>query len=160
MKKYDTIIGIVLFFVSVILSIGAIKLRIGKFNDFGPGFFPLLAGLFIAVFSLIIIISSLRGSPNSIPQHDAFITGKTTMIVIILLLFGLFVENAGFFLCAFFASLLMLRINGIKKWPYLLFVPGLICIGTFLIFNILLKVRLPFGILGSIVYSISNTLSH
>ncbi len=147
MSKYDAKIGIFLLFVSAILSIGAIRLGLGKINDFGPGFFPLLASALIALFSMIIIISSRKASANRIPQASAFITAKSAMIVIVLLVFGLFVESAGFFLCSFFASLLLLRINGIKRWLYLLFVPGLICIGTFLIFNVLLQVRLPLGIL-------------
>ena len=147
MSRNDTGIGIFLFVFSAILSIGAIRLGIGKINDFGPGFFPLLAGLFIAVFSVIIIVSSLKGFADRKTEHGALVTGKSAMIVVVLLLFGLFVEKAGFFLCTFFASLLTLRINGIKKWSYLLFVPVLICVGIFLIFNLLLEVRLPFGIL-------------
>jgi putative tricarboxylic transport membrane protein len=147
MSRYDRGIGIFLFVVSVLFSIGAIRLGIGKINNFGPGFFPLLAGLFIAVCSLIIILSSLKGGRDRKDQGNSLLTGKSALIVAVLLLFGLFVEKAGFFLCTFVASLLTLRINGTRKWSYLVFVPVLICIGIFLVFNVLLEVRLPLGFL-------------
>ena len=76
------------------------------------------------------------------------VSGKAALIsVVLLLLFGLFVEKAGFFVCTFFATLLMLRANGIKQWYLLLLVGISTSLGIFLIFNLLLEVRLPLGIL-------------
>ena len=147
MSRYDREIGIFLLVASLLFSIGAFRLGIGKINNFGPGFFPLLAGLFIAFCSLIIILSSLKGGRDRKTQGDSLLTGRSALIAAVLLLFGLFVEKAGFFFCTFFASLLTLRINGTRKWSYLVFVPVLICIGIFLIFNVLLEVRLPLGFL-------------
>ena len=123
------------------------RLGIGKANDPGPGFFPFLAGLMIAILSLAIIISSLKKSQKYNPEEGALVSGKAALISVVLLLFGLFVEKAGFFVCTFFATLLMLRANGIKQWYLLLLVGISTSLGIFLIFNLLLEVRLPLGIL-------------
>ena len=145
--KHDTKIGSFLFFISTILCYGSLRLGIGKPNDPGPGFFPFLAGLMIAILSWAIILSSLKKSQKNNPDEGALVSEKAALISVFLLLFGLLVEKAGFFVCTFFATLLMLRTNGIKKWHFLLWVGISTCLGIFLIFNLLLEVRLPLGIL-------------
>ncbi len=147
MSRRDVGIGIFLLFASALLCYGAIRLGIGKSHQPGPGFFPFLAGMTIAILSVVMIITSVRGSQVSISNKGSFLTGQAAVIVGILLLFGLLVEKAGFFVCTFFATLFLLRITGIKKWPLLLLVAVSACVGIFLVFNLLLEVRLPLGIL-------------
>jgi len=143
----DAKIGIFLLFISALLCYGSIRLGIGKANAPGPGFFPFLAGLIIAILSLVMIIFSAKEAPNHTQQKGLLVTGRAALVSGVLLLFGLLVEKAGFFICTFFATLIMLRANGIRKWPFLLFVSILTCVGIFIGFNLLLKVRLPLGIL-------------
>jgi len=147
MYSRDRGIGIFLLIISALLCYGAIRLGIGKSNNPGPGFFPFLAGMIIFALSLVIIITSVRSSPRISPQMAPFFTIRTGLILGALFLFGLFVEKAGFFICTFFATLMILRANRIKNWFFLIFVSLLICIGIFLVFNLLLEVRLPLGIL-------------
>ena len=144
--------GVFLLIISALLCYGAFRLGIGEFNNPGPGFFPFLAGLILAALSLALTVSSLRGPLRVSPERPPLFTLRACLILGSLLLFGLFVEKAGFFVCTFLATLLMLRINGIKKWPFLLFVAISVCIGIFLVFNIFLKVRLPLGVLGALLY--------
>lgn len=139
--------GTLLFFVSILLCYGSVMLGIGKANDPGPGFFPFLAGSIIAVLSLAMLISSIRERSTAPPPKQPLITREAALILSVLLLFGVLVEKAGFFLCAFGATLFMLRVNGQKRWSYLLLVTILTCLGIFVVFNILLEVRLPLGIL-------------
>jgi hypothetical protein len=74
-------------------------------------------------------------------------TGRAGFILGALLAFGFLVEKAGFFVCTFFATLLMLRMTSTRKWTFLFFVAILTCLGVFFVFNVLLDVRLPLGIL-------------
>jgi hypothetical protein len=147
MGTRDAKIGIFLLFVSVLLCYGAIRLGIGQPHNPGSGFFPLLAGLIIGVLSLLLILSSTRVKPNHDSDRAPWMTGRAAFIVCALLAFGFLVEKVGFFVCTFFATLLMLRMTSTKKWPYLFFVAILTCLGVFFIFNVLLEVRLPLGIL-------------
>jgi putative tricarboxylic transport membrane protein len=143
----DTGVGFFLLFVSVLLCYGALRLGTGKINDPGPGFFPFVAGLIIAALTLINIVSS-RKKEHQNQRSGPLVTGRAALFLIILIGFGFVVEKLGFFVSAFFTTLIMLRSNGIKKWSYLLFVAVLTCLGTFVFFNVLLEMRLPLGILA------------
>jgi len=147
MLARDGRIGTFLLFVSILLCYGAIRLGIGETHNPGPGFFPFLAGLIIAVLSLVMIISSIKERPNRNLQKSPLVTTGSALILTVLLFFGFLVEKAGFFVCTFFATLLMLRANGVKRWSYLFFVAFLTCAAIFVVFNVLLEVRLPLGIL-------------
>ena len=140
-------LGIFLFFFASLISYGAIRLGIGKTHDPGPGFFPFLAGLIIAVLSLIMIIASLRNKGKYVPPKTPLITMRASVTLGLFLLVGFLVEKAGFLVCAFFVTVVMLWLNGIKKWSFLLLVGLLASAGIYLVFNVLLEVRLPLGIL-------------
>ena len=142
-------IGIFLLIISSLLFHGAIKLGIGKMNNPQPGFVPFLLGLTIAACSLALIASSVKSLPSALPEKRPLLTIRTALILCALLLFGLFVEKGGFFICTFFITLFLLKINGIRKWSIVLALAIIASIGIFLIFNLLLRLRLPLGILES-----------
>lgn len=147
MQGRDGKIGVFLLIVSLFLCYGAIKLGIGKTHDPGPGFFPFLAGLIIAILSLILIISSFQAQHKHSLPAGPLLTGRAALTLGVFLLSGLLVEKAGFFICTFFVTMAMLWINGVKKWPFLFLVATLTSAGIYLVFNVLLDVRLPLGIL-------------
>ncbi len=147
MLDRDGKIGIFLFIVSGLLCNGAARLGVGKTHDPGPGFFPLLAGLMIAFLSLSIIISSIKNKHNFDRPTGPLITGRAALTLGVFVVSGFLVEKAGFFICTFFVTLIMLWINGVKKWPFLFLVAVLTSVGIYLVFNVLLDVRLPLGIL-------------
>lgn len=140
-------IGIFLLIVSSVLFHGAITLGIGKTNSPQPGFVPFLLGLIIAVCSLALIASSVKNSPSALTDKRPLFTTRAVLILCALLLFGLFVEKGGFFVCTFLITISFLKINGIRKWSTVLVIAILTSIGSFLVFNILLRIRLPLGIL-------------
>ena len=147
MKRYVGI-GIFLLIISSLLIHGAITLGIGKMNNPKPGFVPFLLGLIIAVCSLALIASSVKNLQSALPEKMPLLTIRAALILCALLLFGLFVEKGGFFVCTFLITISFLKINGIRKWFAVLVLAILTSIGIFLIFNILLRLRLPLGILG------------
>ena len=147
MQGRDGKIGVFLLIVSLLLCYGAIKLGIGRTHDPGPGFFPFLAGLIIALLSVILILSSLRVQPRYALPPGPLLTGRAALTLGVFLIAGLLVEKAGFFICTFVVTMAMLRINGVKKLPFLFLVAILTSFGIYLIFNVLLEVRLPLGIL-------------
>lgn len=147
MLDRDGKIGIFLFIVAGLLCNGAVRLGIGKTHDPGPGFFPFLAGLIIAVLSLILIISSFQAKHKYSLPVGPLLTGRAVLTLGVFLIPGFLVEKAGFFVCTFFVTIVLLWANGIKKWYFLFFVAILTCAGIYLAFNVLLDVRLPLGIL-------------
>ncbi len=144
----DLGIGLFLLIISSLLIYGAVGLGIGKTGSPGPGLVPLLLGLIIAACSLAIIIPSLKFAAKPHPQESPLFTDRAVLVIGTLILFGLVVEEAGFFICTFLATLVMLRANGVTKWSLLILLPMATCITIFLIFNIFLGVRLPLGIIN------------
>jgi putative tricarboxylic transport membrane protein len=147
MLKRDVTIGIILIFVSALICYGAIRLGIGNANNPGPGFFPFLAGVAVGIFSLAMIITGAKLPPKVASKTETLINIRSVVILFILLLFGLFVEKLGFYVCSFLLIISLLKITSEKKWPFLLFVAISTSVAVFLIFNLLLDVRLPLGIL-------------
>jgi len=147
MQGRDGKIGIFLLIVSLLLCYGAIKLGVGKTHDPGPGFFPFLAGIIIAVLSLLLILSSFSPKHRYSLPSGPLVTGRAALTLGVFLLSGLLVEKAGFFICTFFVTMTMLWINGVKQLPFLCLVAILTSAGIYLVFNVLLDVRLPLGIL-------------
>ncbi len=146
MSRHDIGIGIFLLLVSGFFCFGAIGLGIGKIHYPGPGFFPLVAGIILAALSVAMMFSATKASP--MPQkRETLFTLQSILILGILLLFGFFVERIGFFVCAFVATIFSLRIISSQKWPFLFLTSFLACLAIFLLFNLLLEVRLPMGVL-------------
>jgi len=151
MLKRDTKVGLFLLIVVTIpLCYGSVRLGIGTTSNLGPGFIPFVAGLILALLSIAMIVSSISIKKTERERHQenpVLITPGVFWIMVPLILFGFFIENIGFFICAFVVSILMLRINGVKKWSVIIFSSLLTCIAIFLFFNLLLQARLPLGIL-------------
>jgi putative tricarboxylic transport membrane protein len=150
MSRHDVGIGILLLLLSGFFCYGAIGLGIGKIHYPGPGFFPFLAGIILAGLSVALIVSGEKRS-HSTPKNDVLFTGQSVLILAILLLFGFLVEKLGFFLCAFGAAVFLLKIVSEKKWPFLLLVSFSACFVIFILFNLLLDVRLPLGVLDFLI---------
>ncbi len=140
-------VGLFLCFASALFCYGAFTLGIGKLGRPGPGFFPLLTGLIVGTLSLVMIASSIRGSTSRETGREKLITIRTILSLVCLLLFGVLVEKAGFFVCSFLFIIFVLRANGVNKWPFLLFFAAVVCVGVFFFFNVFLEARLPLGIL-------------
>ena len=140
-------VGAFLCFASALFCYGAFTLGIGRLGRPGPGFFPLLTGLIVGTLSLVMIAFSVRTSTASEVKAERLLTVRTFFSLLCLLLFGLLVEKAGFFVCSFLFIIFVLRANGVNKWPFLLFFAAVVCVGVFFFFNVFLEARLPLGIL-------------
>ena len=145
MSRLEKGVAIVLFVTFFLYLYGAIRLGIGEPRNPGPGLFPLLTCLALGILLLFLLISWIRGLAGSGSEIHLHSVARLGVIVGLLLFFGISVEKAGFPVSIFLATTLMLRINGIKKWWFLLLFAFLASVGTFLLFNMLLGVRLPLG---------------
>lgn len=148
MSRYNRKSGIVLLFISVLLSYGAVRLGIGVLRNPGAGFLPLIAGLIIGVLSIPLVFGRSGPSTSPSPPAEPFFTSRAGLFLAVLVLFGVFVERAGFLVCTFLGVIIMLRANGMRRYLYLFLTSTLICVSIFFLFDKILGVRLPWGILG------------
>lgn len=148
MSRYDRKSGIVLLIISALLCYGAVRLGIGALRNPGAGLLPLITGLIIGVLSIPLVFGRSVPSTSPSPPAEPFFTSRAGLFLGVLVLFGVFVERAGFLICTFFGVIIMLRANGMRRYSYVFLASTLICISIFLLFDKILGVRLPWGILG------------
>jgi hypothetical protein len=123
----------------------------------GPGYYPMLVGIFLIATSLGCVIQAIAtrrpaGVPTSTPADLRGRGGaKAAALLVLLAAYGLFLPLIGFPIAIFTFLLVAIRIFGFRKWP----IVALIAIGltaiSFLTFVTWLKVPLPLGVVGDLL---------
>jgi putative tricarboxylic transport membrane protein len=150
MKKYflaDGLIGI---------CAGSISLRLGNFRTPGAGFLPFFAGALLAIFGLVLMLSTLlsqaREEKNEVDGKDRanrhwrrFL--NPSLAVVILFGYILLLEPLGFLLTTFVCLLLLFKLSEPKKWVAPIVLSGSTAILSYLVFFVWLQCQLPKGLL-------------
>jgi putative tricarboxylic transport membrane protein len=149
-KTKITIASVALFWVAlgILLCYGAIRLGVGSASEPGSGFIFFWSGLILVVLSLIAFAESLRNGEQANPGIGALNWRKIVLVLLALLLYAFFLERLGFVLMTFLLlSFLLALIEG-AHWGRSLGVAGAAAGGSYAIFELWLKIRLPHGIFG------------
>jgi hypothetical protein len=142
----DIVAGLVLIFVGTGVIVGAIGLRVGTPTEPQPGFFPFLSGVSILILSSILLILGWLGRTKSRISFGEM--GRPAEVVAVLIAFVGLLEPLGYLITSFIGVALVLRIMGIKSWRVLLTTSLGLSIGTFVLFDRILGITLPVGILS------------
>ncbi len=151
MKKTKiTFASVALFWVAlgILLCYGATRLGVGSATEPGSGFIFFWSGLILVVLSLIAFAESLRNGEEVNPGMGAMNWRKIVLVLLALLSYAFFLEKLGFVLTTFvLLSFLLALIEG-KHWSKSLGVASAAVGGSYAIFELWLKIRLPHGIFG------------
>jgi putative tricarboxylic transport membrane protein len=147
-NRSDILAGLLLIFIGSGAMIGAIDLKIGTPTEPQPGFFPFLSGTIILVFSLVILLQGCFGRSKNKESFGE--VRRPAMLVGILILFVAILEPVGFIITSLIAIALVLLVMGVRSWQALLVSSFAFSIGTFVLFDRLLGIALPAGILARI----------
>jgi len=132
----------------ILVCYGAVRLGVGTATEPGSGFIFFWSGLILVVLSLIAFAQSLRDGEEANPGTGAMNWRKITFVLLAILSYAFFLEKLGFVLTTFvLMSFLLAMIEG-KHWSKSLGVAGAAAAGSFAIFELWLKIRLPHGIFG------------
>jgi len=142
----DIVAGLVLIIVGMGAIVGAIGLRVGTPTEPQPGFFPFLSGVSILVLSSIILVQGWLGRTQSSISFGEI--RRPAMLITVLIAFVGLLEPLGYLITSPLIVVLALRIMGIKSWKVLLTTSLGLAIGTFVLFDRLLGITLPVGILS------------
>lgn len=154
MKKYDLMSSLTWMIIAALFCRGAIGLGLGDLHEPGPGFFPFLMSLFIILFSILILISSLKKGEESDPDLGKRFwperEGQKKILLTVgsLFLYVFALEYLGFILCTFLLIFFQLKFVEPQKWATVLFGTGLTTFMTYTIFDLWLRVPMPVGLLG------------
>jgi hypothetical protein len=148
MRKYDIVSGLFLLAVALSICGGSAQLHVGTLTSPGSGFFPLVTGLVLAVFSILILIQA----SNAISEPVKFwVPGANKKGIYLTFLFILFytllLERLGFIGTTVLFFLLVSRFVSGHRWATAVFFALVTSFATYFVFTILLHAPLPQGFL-------------
>ena len=143
-KSGELIVGICFAAIGILFVIGAVKLKIGVPTQPLPGFFPFIDGTILIALSCLFLLQLWRGR-----EPEGGTSGNLrgpALLIVTLVLYVATLETLGYVLTTAFLSAVVLRI--MKTKPRI-FIPVslLLAIVSFFIFDRLLGVTLPRGVL-------------
>jgi len=146
-KPSELIVGLGFLAIGIGFMVGAIKLQIGGPTDPQPGFFPFLDGIILIVLSVIFLVQVWRGR---IGESQAF--GRLwapVIVVVAMILYVAALEKLGYIIATLFLSAVVMKVLETKLWP-LVIVSLALPVASFVIFDRLLGITLPLGIMASL----------
>ena len=147
MKNTGDVVGsFFLFFLGSGAVIGAIRLHVGSPTEPQPGFFPFLGGISLIVLSSIIF---LKGGIGQSQKKVVFgEVGRPALLLVVMIALVAVLDRVGYVIGTFVASGLILRILNVKSWRTVILTSLCLSIGTYILFDKLLGIELPVGILA------------
>ena len=136
------------FALGLLVCYGGSRLGVGSVTDPGPGFIFLGSGLILALLSLMLLTGSLTGITAEAEERRGTNWAKISLVLAALVLYALFLETLGFVVTTFALLSVLLGLSEGNKWLRVLGVAGAAALGSFALFELWLKIRLPKGIFG------------
>jgi putative tricarboxylic transport membrane protein len=126
---------------------GASQLGLGSVTDPGAGFIFFWSGVILALLALVLMAGFL--SETNAADRPAVGTDwrKVLLVLAALVLYAFVLEKIGFAFSTFFLLSFLLRVSG-TSWPRTVAVALSAAVGTFSLFELWLKIRLPKGLFG------------
>ena len=150
MKRLNLIKGIVLLIFSMIVCYESIRLPLWSGKKPGPGLFPLFLGIILGSLSLIfMIVKGFRQNKEAVSLWAT--RGNRNRILLTfgaLIFYAIVLPFLGFLVSTFFLIFFLLGLSYSGKWMVLGLSSFLISLAFYIIFQILLKIQLPYGMLG------------
>jgi len=152
MKREIIICGFWLL-LSFYLSIESYRLGLSTGNRPGPGLFPFIATIGIALIAAYRLINSIRkGSPEE--NSEADLAGEVTPVVYVIagmIAYACLLNFLGFLLCTFLLFAFYLKVIAGRGWLVTLSFAVAVALTSHLFFDVLLKAELPRGLLGWLI---------
>ena len=120
----------------------------GSVTEPGSGFIFFWSGLILVILSLTALAESLRSVEDSVQEIGEMNWAKIALVLLSLLLYAFFLERLGFVLTTFVLLSFLLGLIEGANWTRSLGVASAAAFGSFAVFELWLKIRLPKGIFG------------
>jgi len=129
-----------------------------RYGDLGAGFpnasfFPFLGGALLIILSLIQLVGTGLRKNGAVDQAVRFFPQKDTLkrvsvTLLILFMYGVLLTHLGFLITTFLLIVTLLKFLEPQKWTIVFIAAFLTSICSHTLFELLLKVQLPKGIIG------------
>jgi hypothetical protein len=150
MERKDLISGLFWLVLGILFTIWSSSYQIGNFGEPGPGLLPLILGILLIFFSLILVSRGFKAyrSPKTggtVPLPDSWKRIAYTLAVL-LAATALF-EKAGYLLTIFFFMVFLMLWTEWRNMKKVLLTAVLTTAAVYLVFIVLLKQPFPVGLL-------------
>jgi hypothetical protein len=146
MTLANRIISIILLVFSIFVWLGANEFPASNGQGLGPDFFPKVTAIILGVLATILFFKKEDSEESifSFPRSAVplFVSG-----LIALVLYVIMIEFIGFTISTIFLTFSWMWLMGIRKWITLIVASILISVGIAAVFEFLLFVPIPHGIL-------------
>jgi hypothetical protein len=148
MKRLDQLSGFFWLFISIIVCVESISVRIGSFQNPGPGFLPFGSGIALGTLAIILLITStmkkrIEGKVISIREVDL---AKVILFLISIFLYALFLSWIGYLIMTLGLILFLLIIMERSRLWIKIIISIFIVLTSYVIFYKLLNINLPRGL--------------
>jgi len=152
MKRYDQMSSLVWLAFAIYICIASSGLSFGSFDHPGPGFLPLLVGIFLGIFSIIAFLQAYlskvpdEATPSWYPKER---WKKLIGVLAVMLLYAFFLEVLGFLASTFFLLVFLFRfVMESQRWLVAIGGSAIASFSSYAVFELWLKTQLPKGLLG------------
>jgi len=125
------------------------RYSLGSFSDPGPGALPFGLGVIFILLALIFLVMSVRGRELQ-NKTRSVTTGigwrRILPVTLVLILCALWFETLGYLTTVFLLVTVSMLLAAPRRWMLALFTGALSALGSFVVFDLWLKVQLPRGI--------------
>jgi putative tricarboxylic transport membrane protein len=132
----------------ILVCYGAIRLGLGSVTEPGSGFIFFWSGLILVILSLLALTESLQSTEETVQETREMNWVKIALVLLSLLLYAVFLERLGFVLTTFVLLSFLLGLIEDINWGRSFGLASAAALGSFAIFELWLKIRLPKGIFG------------
>jgi putative tricarboxylic transport membrane protein len=148
MRKYDIISGLFLLAIALAICGGSFQLHVGTLTSPGAGFFPLVTGLTLGIFSILILVEARKSAKETVKFWAPKANKKGIYLTFLfILVYALLLERLGFIGTTVLFFLLVSRFVSGHRWATAVFFALVTSLATYFVFTILLHAPLPQGIL-------------
>ena len=152
MKKTDQWSGGGLLILAGFICWGSASLTYGNIHNPGAGFFPRWLGIILGAMAIGLILKAAwqrQGAkgPGEIPPGRVR-WEKVLFVLLALVLYGALLNTLGFLIVTVLLLAFLLRFIELQPWKTVIGWTLLASLGSYLIFELWMKLRLPKGFLG------------
>ncbi len=152
MRRYDQMSSLVWLAFAIYICITSSRLSFGSFDHPGPGFLPLLVGIFLGMFSIIAFLQAYLSK-----VVDETISSwypkerwkKLIGVLTVMFAYACCLEILGFLLTTFLLLIFLFRAGmESQKWSVAIGGSAIASFSSYAVFELWLKTQLPKGLLG------------
>ncbi len=154
MRNPDQTSSLFWLVIGIGITFGSLKYGFGTLHSPGAGFITFFAGVILSLLSIGLLISSFRGQE---PRRGLGMlwkgleVGKVFYVLSLLVVYIFVLKPLGFLIGTFLLLFLLFRVKATYHLLKVILLSFLITAGSYLLFEVWLKVQLPKGILGGVI---------